>query len=293
MTFKLRHIVLLPILALGACENGAESDLPPQPPMWVVSDADSEITLYPTLHILPPETQWKSEELYRRIGAAEEVWFEIKPGSETDPALQQAMMTLGLTPGLSLSQDLSPNEVEKLKEAIAPLGMPFEAVDQMRPWLAATFVSVGALIDKGFNPNSGVEKHLVNVAIGKKFRALETAESQLQMMASLPEDTQLEMLRETLGEMDESVDMLKDLVADWAVGDVKDLEEELINEMKEDTPVAFDAIFTARNRKWVDQIERELKGSGTDFIAVGAGHLVGEDSVPAMLTARGYTVKRL
>jgi len=41
------------------------------------------------------------------------------------------------------------------------------------------------------------------------------------------------------------------------------------------------------------QIEIEFKGSGIDFIAVGDGHLVGDDSVPAMLKARGYSVSRL
>ena len=45
----------------GAKESSTQSELPPQPPMWVVSDADSEITLYPTIHILPDGVTWKSE----------------------------------------------------------------------------------------------------------------------------------------------------------------------------------------------------------------------------------------
>jgi len=261
--------------------------------MWVVSDADSEITLYPTLHILPPEVQWKSEDLTRRLAEAEEVWFEIMPGADNDPALQQRMMQLGLAPGTSLSAQLSEEEIKTLKAATAPLGMPFEAVDMMRPWMASTMVSVGALIDNGFDPASGVEKQLLPMVEGKKIRALETAESQLQMLASLPDDVQMEMLREALGDMDETTEMLRELVNDWSVGDVEDLEDDLLEDMKTETPVAYDALFTARNKNWVDQIEIEMKGSGTDFIAVGAGHLVGDESVPEMLKARGYTVKRL
>jgi len=298
MSSLLRSTAICALFVLGACTgndtvNEAKSDLPPQPPMWVVSDADSEITLYPTLHILPPEIEWKSDELTKRIEAAEEIWFEIKPGSESDPALQQSMMQLGMAPGSSLSANLTDEEVATLKEAIAPMGMPFQAVDSMRPWLVSTFVSVAALMDKGFDPAAGVEQQLIPMVQGKKIRALETAQGQLEMLASMPEETQYEMLRQTLGEMDESVEMLKELAQDWAEGDVDDLEDELLDEMKAETPEAYEAIFTARNKNWADQIEEELKGSGTDFIAVGAGHLVGEDGVPAMLRERGLKVTRL
>jgi len=298
MSIKFLTTTLCSVLILAGCAAEkstelAKSELPPQPPIWVVSDADSEITLYPTIHILPPEIEWKSDELKKRLADAEEVWFEILPGSENDPALQQVMLQLGMSPGSSLSSKLNEEEIETFKTAVAPLGMPFQAVDQMQPWLASTFVGVGSLVNEGFDPNAGVELQLQPLAEGKTIRALETAQSQMEMMASLSEELQMEMLRQTLEEMNETVETVKELAADWAVGDVEDLEDELLDEMKREMPEVYDAVFTARNKNWVDQIEMEMKGSGTDFIAVGAGHLVGEDGVPAMLRARGYTVNRL
>jgi len=303
MSFKrtVSIIALSSLLILSGCKakdtaTEAATKLPPQPPIWVVSDADSEITLYPTIHILPPETEWKSDELTRRMAEAEEVWFEILPGSESDQDLQQAMISLGLAPGSSISANLSEEEIVALKAAIKPLeatGMTYPVVDQMKPWLVSTFVTVGALIDKGFDPDAGVEKQLQPLTKGKKIRALETAEGQMRMMASIPEETQMEMLRQSLLEMDEGIEVLKELVTDWSVGDVEDMEDELLDDMKREVPAAYNVLITARNKNWVEQIETELKGSGTDFIAVGAGHLVGEDGVPAMLRARGYTVTRL
>ena len=99
MSLKLHFLALAPcLLFLAACTSGQSAelttDLPSQPPMWVVSDADSEITLYPTFHILPAEIEWKSEELLKRLADADEVWFEIMPGSENDPSLQQSMICL-------------------------------------------------------------------------------------------------------------------------------------------------------------------------------------------------------
>ena len=300
MSIFLRSAAISAAILLSACGAKSEKEsaktLPPQPPMWVVSDADSEITLYPTIHILTAETEWKSEELTRRLADAEEVWFEIPPGSESDPALQGAMMQLGLAPGSSLSESLTETEVAELKKAIAPLapsGLTFQVVDQMRPWLVYNLVSVGALMEAGFDPNAGVEKQLTAMTPGKKYRALETAVGQMEMLASMSEEVQLDLLREALENMDDGVEEINELIADWSIGDVKDLEEDLLVEMKTDTPEAYEILITTRNKNWVEQIELEMEGAGTDFIAVGAAHLVGEDSVPAMLKAKGYTVKRL
>jgi uncharacterized protein YbaP (TraB family) len=293
MTRYLRTLALVPLYALLASDAVANSEQAAAPPMWVVSDADSEITLYPTVHILPPELEWKSEAMLRRLSDADEVWFEILPGSEKDPALQAKMMQMGVAPGTSVTADLTKDEIAKLKTALEPLGIPLVIADEMRPWMVTTLVGMGALIETGFDPESGVEKQLLPLVEAKKIRALETVEDQLHMLASVPDGTQMNMLREALGEMDETVEVLRDLVNDWSVGDVEDLEKDLLEDMKTETPLVFDIVFTSRNKKWADQIEIEMKGAGTDFIAVGAGHLVGDDSVPAILKARGYTVKRL
>ena len=295
MSILSRVATLTATVILAACsssERSPKTTLPPQPPMWVVSDADSEITLYPTLHILPPEIEWKSEALAKRLEGADEVWFEIMPGAENDPALQQTMMLLGIDPGKSLLARLSADEKQGLSEAVGVMGMTLESVDNMRPWLVSTLVGVSALISKGFEPNAGVEKQLQPMVKGKTIRALETADAQMKMLASIPEEAQMNMLRQTLQDLDESVADLKDMAHDWAVGDLEELEDDLIAEMKTDMPVVYELLFKARNENWVQQIETEMKGSGTDFIAVGAGHLVGDDGVPALLKARGYTVTR-
>jgi len=63
--------------------------------------------------------------------------------------------------------------------------------------------------------------------------------------------------------------------------------------MKADYPVLYNVMFKNRNEAWAETLDLEMQGSGVDFVAVGAGHLVGEDSVPQMLMERGYKVEVL
>jgi uncharacterized protein YbaP (TraB family) len=66
-----------------------------------------------------------------------------------------------------------------------------------------------------------------------------------------------------------------------------------VSEMKTEEPDLYAALLTNRNASWVSQIEGILAGKGVSFMAVGAGHLIGPDSVIAMLEARGVTAERV
>jgi hypothetical protein len=52
-------------------------------------------------------------------------------------------------------------------------------------------------------------------------------------------------------------------------------------------------LLTRRNARWAEWIDARLDRPGTVFLAVGAGHLAGRDSVQAMLEKRGIKAKRV
>src|SRR5690606_35422952 len=124
-------------------------------------------------------------------------------------------------------------------------------------------------------------------------KGLETAEQQIRIFAGMPREEELDYLRQTIEDYREAPTQLDEMVANWAKGDVVAMEEMFVTEMKEEDAALYDAILTKRNANWVVQIEEMLKGSGTIFIAVGAGHLVGPDSVIAMLDAKGIKAERV
>lgn len=262
------------------------------PALWVVKDADSTLYLFGSIHVLRPTTGWASPRVTQAFDSASDIWFEI-----SNPDDQAAIIPLiqqhGLSPQTPLSSRLTPEEVTELDEAAKAIGASAAQMDIMKPWLAALSLSVAPLVKAGYDPKSGVEMALKAraEAAGKPIHGFETLDKQIGMLANLPDDTQLAFLRETLKNYDEATTVLDAMVSAWAQGDVATLDRVAVQEMKSDSPELYKVLLVERNTDWANQIQTMLQGSGTSFIAVGAAHLAGEDSVQAILKSRGVTVE--
>ena len=268
-----------------------------QPAFWVVKDADSTIYLLGTVHLLKPETVWKTDKLLAAMKDAQQLWLELPT---TDPqAMAPEMMQLvtkyGLSPGTPLSKDLTPEEMKTLDEAAKLAGLSAAQLNIFRPWFAALTISNAAMMRAGYDPSSGVDSNVEAIfkAQGVKPNGLETAEEQIKVFAGMTREDEIAYLRETMKEYNEASTQLDDMVKEWSTGDLAGLEEMFVTDIKDDTPELYDALLKNRNANWVVKIEDMLKGKGTIFIAVGAGHLIGPDSVLAMLKAKGISSERV
>jgi uncharacterized protein YbaP (TraB family) len=267
-----------------------------EPAMWVVKDKDSTIYLLGTVHILKPETKWRTPRIDAAIAESKELWLEL-PGL-TDEEMMAVMMPLvaqhGLSPGKPLSSRLTPEEFKSLQDAAKLAGLPMEMLSIARPWFAAVGISTSAITRAGYDPKSGVEEKLKAAFGGRsiKARGLETVEQQMKVFTSMTEEEEMAFLRATLQDYDQAPVELDRMVADWAEGDLTDLGRMMVDEVKAVSPALYDELLTRRNANWAVQIEEMLKGSGTLLIAVGAGHLIGPDSVQVQLEARGIEAKR-
>ena len=65
--------------------------------------------------------------------------------------------------------------------------------------------------------------------------------------------------------------------------------EALINDKEFGDIGDNDILLNNRNRNWVKQLKTIMKKESV-FVAVGAGHLVGESGVIALLKKEGYTL---
>ena len=262
------------------------------PALWVVKDADSTLYLFGSVHVLRPTTGWASPRVEAAFDSASDIWFEI-----SNPDDQAAIMPLiqqhGLSPETPLSSRLTPEENAELDAAAQAMGASAAQLQPMKPWLAALSLSVAPLIKAGYDPRSGVELVLKAraEAAGKPIHGFETIDKQIGILAGLPDDVQLAFLRETLKDYENAATKLDEMVEAWARGDVATLDRVTIKEMKDASPALYQSVLVDRNTDWANQIQTLLEGSGTAFIAVGAAHLTGDDSVQAILQKRGVTVE--
>ncbi len=270
------------VLAMGAGPVRAE------PSLWVIKDKDSTIYLFGTVHVLRPETQWRTPKIAKAFEAADDVVMEIEQPEK--PADTQALMLkYGIDRTTPLSAKLKPETYAKLQAAGQGMGFPPQALDVMRPWLAALTVSLTPLLKAGYDPESGVEKLLdaQAKAAGKPVSAFETMEQQVRFFADMTPAQETQLLESTLDEVDDGPAKIDALVNAWASGDQAELKRQMVDEMQGEYPELYKLLLVDRNADWAQQLKTKLAGSGVSFVAVGAGHLTGPDSVQAQLEKLG------
>lgn len=307
MTFwKTTALVAAALLMFGACDKKppesavvAPAEAPAGakgPALWKTGDADTTIYLFGTVHVLPPTVDWRKPPVDKALAEAKAVYFETD--IDPDPAKIQGFITqYGLyTPPEKLSDHLSAEEKAALTKASGDLAIPMFLLDTMRPWLAALTLSEQIIVKAGYDPASGVERKLQPdaIAAGKEIRKLETVEAQLLTFADLPESVQVSYLMQGVNEIGQESELLNKLVNAWASGDVDTINAIMIEGDLADLPEVNAALLVGRNRNWVETLDKLVKDEpGTFFVAVGAGHLAGKDSVVAMMAAKGYTLERV
>lgn len=266
------------------------------PALWKVGDADTTVYLFGTVHVLPPELVWRTAQIDAALNESKAVYFE----TDIDPDPKKFMSfieSIGkYPPSETLSDRLKPVDRTALAAAAQKLNISMLSLDQMRPWYAAEIISQLMIADAGYDAFSGVERKLAPDAIsqGRQIRKLETVEEQLSVFADLPEAVQIQFLMDGVNQMDEEAKMLDDMVKSWARGDIDRLDKIMIQEDMADIPAVYQALLVKRNANWVKKLDELIRTEpGTFFVAVGAAHLIGKDSVIAQLAPLGYVAERV
>jgi len=295
-TILRRGLAMLGLATLASCATTAEpSRASGRPAMWQVADRDTTVYLFGTIHLLPKNYAWRTAAFDKAVAGSQSLIVETIVDSSNPQALAGELARLGFRDGLPpIATRVPPEKRAMLDGAIAKTGIPRPAFDRMETWAAAFMLLGTQFKDLGLTGDAGVESVLRTsfIQAGKPVGQLETNTEQLSMFDTLPESAQRALLEGAIDAPAEMRDQFQEMLTAWARGDVAAIGTSF-NEDLSGSPELREALLRRRNVNWTRWIERRMATPGSVFIAVGAGHLAGADSVVAMLERDGYQVRRV
>jgi len=210
--------------------------------------------------------------------------------------MQKILMSRGFYPGAETIQNhVSKDTFNLLQESLNSAGIPYSTIAKMRPGLIAITLTVAKIAQLGYSPDMGIDRYFIKKARGKKpIQQLETPQAQMDLLLSFSDDDLV--LKHTLISLHELEKMFAELSQAWKNGNEKQMERLMLTEQLEQYPEFADIIkrmFDDRNVSMALNIQHLLESDKTYFVVVGAGHLIGENGIVALLKKQGFTVERL
>ena len=291
-----RRLAAISALAATACGAAPAVEAKgASPAMWKVADQDTTVYLFGTIHLLPKGTQWRSPAFDKVAASADTLVVETVIDESNPAATMGELFKLAVSPGLPPVADRVPAKMRPaLQAAMTKLGAPAGAFDRLESW-AVGFLLLGAQFkDLGLDPGSGVETALRKQFEqgGKPIGQLETNAEQLGYFDRLSEEAQRKFLADVLEDPAQMKEQFGGMLEAWSQGDVKAIGDTFNRDLAEAKELK-DALIDQRNANWAKWVKGRLDQPGTVLVAVGAGHLAGEDSVLSMLEKQGLKVSRV
>jgi uncharacterized protein len=288
-------LAALGAIAAAGCAAAQPQEAPGgKPALWKVADEDTIVYLFGTIHLLPEGTKWRTPALEQAIASSDALVLESVLG-ENRTGSAETMMLIGMGEGLPpLAERLPPEKRPALDRMIKATGVPAAMLDRMETWAAALTLLSLSFQQMGLKPELGVERGLeASYRAGRKpVSGLETIEQQLGYFDKLTEESQRLFLAGVVEDPEGSRAQFDAMVAAWKAGDTGAIARTFDNELAL-SPELRDVLMKRRNAAWAEWVDRRMDQPGTVLVAVGAGHLAGEDSVQRMLADRGLQATRV
>jgi len=291
-----RGLAALGLIATASVGFPAAARAPQvKPALWQVSDEDTTVYLFGTIHLLPQESRWRTSKFDTAVEKSDTLVLETLIDTANPQQLAGLMASMGFSSGLPpLASRVPPGKQALLEAAIAKTKLPRPVFERMETW-AAAFTLLGVQFQTlGVQGEQGVESVLRRsfAAQGKQVGQLETNHEQLSLFDRLPESAQRQLLEGAIENPQAMRTQFDGMLRAWLSGDV-DAIGQTFNHDLQGSPELKAALITRRNWNWSQWIERRMAQPGTVMVAVGAGHLAGDTSVQRYLQSRGYRIRRV
>lgn len=266
--------------------------------LYKVTSNSSTVYVLGSIHLAKPELYPLDKAIEKAYAASDALVVELDPGSPHSlQVIQDVMMTEGMyPPGKSLKSELTPRTYKMLEAYMQQTGLSLEIMQPMRPWTVMLQLSVMEMLRLGYSPELGIDNHFLLQAKHDKKRVLEieSAEEQMALLSKNDKAFQDLMLRYTLESMHEMEPLLEKMFTSWKEGDAATLATVVDSSLVVDPRLTqiYDLLITQRNYKMTATIESYLTTNKVYFVVVGAGHVVGDKGIIALLQKAGYVIKQ-
>lgn len=269
--------------------------------LWKVTKGESTVYLAPTIHCLPEEFYPLNSRVDEILEKSDYLVVELDPSNDKTMKVVrgEGLKYMINKEGKSLRDLLEPEEYTELKNNLSKLGINLNAMSLLNPGTLGQIVLQVILTKEGYSFDLGLDNYYIEKAktIGKPILELEEALFQLEKLFSLDFTLQLEELRELLTEEGrrENVKAIESFTNYVRTGDLESLEKYFEESVKKNPRLEeyYKSLVDERNLTMTIKIENYLETNGVYFVAIGAGHYIGEYSIRAILEKKGYIIDRV
>ena len=259
--------------------------------LWKISgnELKKPSFLFGTFHLLCKDDIHFSDQLKKAMKSSDEIYMEL---DMDDPStVLGGMLYMNMKNDTTLENLYTPEEYTRLKNYFSDtLKMPVMLLQKAKPYFLVALL-YPRMMDCA-SP-AGVEEELMKIAKEdkKEIKGLETIQFQASVFDSIPYEWQAKELLKNIDSFSvykNEFETMLNFYKNQQLDSIKSLmEKSESGEQKYD-----DLLLNNRNKNWVKQLKGIMKNESV-FVAVGAGHLVGENGLINLLRKEGYTVEPL
>lgn len=246
--------------------------------------------LFGTIHMICKEDAFLSNNLVSAIEKADRVYLEL----DMDNLFEMigAMAKMKMTNDTTLADLLTPDEYKKVKDHFESNStlLPFSMLETYKPLMTSALLMESGI---GCDEQVAMEQLIMEEAKknGKRIEGLETMAYQMSVFDSIPYKIQAQELLKSISIGNKDTDSDKEFTEMMKAYKEQDLEKlgAVISKSDGGMMQYQDILLNNRNRNWVEKLKTLLLEKSL-VIAVGAGHLPGENGVINLLKKAGFTL---
>jgi hypothetical protein len=268
-----------------------------EPALWKVQSGTATVYLFGSIHVADKSVYPLNEQIENAFQRSDVLVVEVDE-TQADPVeLNNLMLSKGLYPvPETVAQHIDKSTYQQLQGFLKKTGIPYATIARMRPGVIAITLTVARLQQLGYSPELGIDRYFMQKARAaeKEIAQLETAIDQLNLLLGFSNEDLL--LKHTIISLDQADTLFKEILQAWKAGDVNKIEQIMLEDPVSDYPEfesLMERMFVKRNINMTQSISELLQTKQTYFVVVGAGHMVGDQGIVALMKDHGFTVNRL